>query len=276
MRRASLIFLILILLVSLPLAAQGTAFVRHPGMRLPGQITRDANGVAMIRAFTDFDAVFLNGWVHAQDRLFQMDENRRTASGTLAELVGTPALPTDVQLRTLGLRRAAQLSQLEYSARVNELLEAYAAGVNAWVAANPLPPEYAALEITRFEPWTSLDSVAVAKLLAFGLSFDLDVNNTVALLTYQGAGQVLGVNGTALFFEDLFRSQPFDPASTVPDATSASSHRLVATAAPATQNEEQWKGIAEAAAQIDPAAVEVMKKWLEELRAIPFFQKFLD
>ena len=86
------------------------------------------------------------------------------------------ALPSDIQLRTLGLRRAATLSQLEMSARAAEILEAYAAGVNAWVGSNPLPPEYGGLEITQFEPWTALDSIAVAKLLAFGLSFELDVD----------------------------------------------------------------------------------------------------
>ena len=268
MRRGLL--LSLVFLIALPLAAQN--WVRHPGMRLPGQITRDANGVAHIRAFTDYDAVFLNGWVHAQDRLFMMDENRRTASGTLAELLGQPALGSDVQLRTLGLRRAAQLSQLEYSARVSELLAAYSAGVNAWVAANPLPAEYAALEITQFEPWTPLDSIAVAKLLSFGLSFDLDVENTVALLTYQGAGQVLGVDGTALFFEDLFRSQPFDPASTVPDATAGTAKTVETTAK--SDDRATWKSIAEA--QLDPNAVEVAKKYLEELKQIPFFQKILD
>lgn len=260
----------LVFLIALPLAAQ--SWVRHPGMRLPGQITRDANGVAHIRAFTDYDAVFLNGWVHAQDRLFMMDENRRTASGTLAELLGLPAVASDVQLRTLGLRRAAQLSQLEYSARVSELLAAYSAGVNAWVAANPLPGEYAALEITQFEPWTPLDSIAVAKLLSFGLSFDLDVENTVALLTYQGAGQVLGVDGTALFFEDLFRSQPFDPASTVPDATAGTAKTVETTAK--SDDPAMWKSIAEA--QLDPNAVAVAKKYLEELKQIPFFQKILD
>lgn len=260
----------LVFLIALPLAAQ--SWVRHPGMRLPGRITRDANGVAHIRAFTDYDAVFLNGWVHAQDRLFQMDENRRTASGTLAELLGTPALPSDVQLRTLGLRRAAQLSQLEYSPRVNELLGAYSAGVNAWVAANPLPAEYGAIEITQFEPWTPLDSIAVAKLLAFGLSFDLDVENTVALLTYQGAGQALGINGQALFFEDLFRAQPFSPASTVPDATAGTAKTVEVSGR--TDDLEAWKSVAEA--QLDPAAVAVARKYLEELREIPFFQKILD
>lgn len=269
MRRA---FLLLILVViTLPLAAQNPSWVRHPGMRLFGQIVRDANGVAHLRAFTDYDVVFLNGWVHAQDRLFQMDENRRTANGTLAELLGTSALPNDVQLRTLGLSRAAQLSQAEYPARVIELLDAYAAGVNAWVAANPLPPEYAAIEITQFQPWTALDSISVAKLLAFGLSFDLDVDNTVALLTYQGAGQQLGFNGSTLFFEDLFRSQPFDRASTVPDATGSSTGIGVAASA---INSDEWKAIA--AAEIDPAHFELMKKYVQELKEIPFFQRFLD
>ncbi|MGZ5445187.1 MAG: penicillin acylase family protein [Thermoanaerobaculia bacterium] len=268
MRRGLL--LSLVFLIALPLAAQ--SWVRHPGMRLPGQITRDANGVAHIRAFTDYDAVFLNGWVHAQDRLFMMDENRRTASGTLAELLGLPALGSDVQLRTLGLRRAAQLSQLEYSPRVGELLAAYSAGVNAWVAANPLPAEYAALEITQFEPWTPLDSIAVAKLLSFGLSFDLDVENTVALLTYQGAGQVLGVDGTVLFFEDLYRSQPFNPASTVPDATAGSAKTVETTAK--SDDVATWKAFAQA--ELDPNAVAVAKKYLEELKQIPFFQQILD
>jgi penicillin amidase len=246
-------------------------------MRLPGQITREANGIAHIRAFTDFDAAFLNGWVHAEDRLFHMDENRRTASGTLAELLGSAALGSDVQLRTLGLRRAAQLSQLELSPRVTELLNAYAAGVNAWVASHPLPPEYAAIEITQFEPWTPLDSIAVAKLLAFGLSFELDVDPTVALLTYQGAGQVLGINGTALFFEDLWRSAPFNPASTVPDATSTSAQggeeNLKATL---EKKEELWKSIEAGAKSLDPNAVALAAKWVEQLKEIPFFQQILD
>ena len=268
------VLLLLVFLFSLPLAAQTAGpWQRLPGMRLAGQISRDANGIARIRAFTDYDAVFLNGYVHAQDRLFQMDENRRTAQGTLAELVGgAAALASDVQLRTLGLGRAAQLSQLEYSPRVNELLEAYAAGVNAWVAANPLPPEYAALELTTFTPWTALDSIAVAKLLAFGLSFDLDVDPTVALLTYQGAGQVLGINGQALFFEDLWRSQPFDPASTVPDATKGTA--LGTPDAAKSDDAACWQGaVAEA---LDPNAVALAKKYRDDLLQIPFFQKILD
>jgi penicillin G amidase len=264
MRR--IIVSLLLALVTSPLVAQN--WVRHPGMQLPGIITRDANGIAHIRAFTDYDAAFLNGWIHAEDRLFQMDYNRRQASGTLAELLGSPALPSDVQLRTLGLRRAAALSQLEYSPRVTQLLDAYAAGVNAWVSAHPLPGEYGALEITQFERWTPLDTIAVAKLLAFGLSFDLDTEFTIALLTYQQAGQVLGVNGAALFFEDLFRSEPFDHASTVPDATAAG--------APASVSAKEWKAMTDAAAEIRPETVALMKKYSEELKQNPFLQRILD
>src|SRR5205823_3812389 len=70
------------------------------------RITIDDEGISHVRANNEHDLYFMQGWVHARDRLFQMDYNRRLASGTLAELVGIAALPTDVQLRTLGLRRS--------------------------------------------------------------------------------------------------------------------------------------------------------------------------
>lgn len=257
---------VLLAFVSLPLAAQ--SWTRLPGMKFAGQITRDANGIAHIRAFTDYDAVYLNGYVHAQDRLFQMDQNRRLASGTFAELVGAAALPTDIQLRTLGIRRAASLSEAESSPRLRELMAAYAAGVNAWAKSNPLPPEYGALEVTKFEPWTTLDSFAVAKLLAFQLGFDFDdSSNTVALLTYQGVGQVAGFDGAKLFTEDLWRSQPFDPASTVPDSTAG------ATYEPYVKTESAaWTPSAEAIASLNPEAVALAKEWADNLRNSPYLR----
>ena len=100
-------------------------------------------------------------------------------------------------------------------------LQAYADGVNFFLSTEALPLEYQVLEITQVEPWTPLDSVVVGKLIAFGLSFDLDVGNTEAFLSYQFAGGVLGFDGSQLFFEDLFRTQPFDPAATIPDALAA-------------------------------------------------------
>jgi penicillin amidase len=158
----------------------------------------------------------------ASDRLFQMDLSRRQTSGTLAELLGSAVLGGDVEARTIGLRRAAERTLPALSPEAQELLEAFAQGVNAWVAANPLPPEYGALELTQFEEWIPEGSVVIAKGLAFQLSFDLDINNTITFRTYVGTGAALGFDGVALFFEDIFRSAPFDPATTVPDAMMAS------------------------------------------------------
>ena len=128
------------------------------------RIARDTFGIPHLSARNERDLVFLQGYVHAQDRLFQMDATRRQADGTLAELVGNAALSSDVQLRTFGLRRAAERSLPLLSRATSDALAAYADGVNAYVARNRLPPEYTALEITQFRAWTPADSVAVIKL----------------------------------------------------------------------------------------------------------------
>src|SRR5512139_3979480 len=77
------------------------------GLMAAAEMSRDSFGIAHIRAGNDHDLYFMQGYVHAQDRLFQMDYNRRLASGTLAELLGPAALASDVELRTIGIRRAA-------------------------------------------------------------------------------------------------------------------------------------------------------------------------
>ena len=190
MRRAIIVVLACSLLLPAGLLAQAAADPADvPGLEGPARVDRDANGIAHIRAGSRHDLFLLQGWVHAQDRLFQMDVRRRQADGTLAELLGPAALPTDVQLRTIGLHRAAARSLAALSDDARAVLAAYADGVNAWVAANPLPPEYGALSLTTVRPWTALDSVAVGKLQSFGLSFDLDIDLTTALLGYQQAGR---------------------------------------------------------------------------------------
>ena len=183
-------------------------------------IYRDADGIVHIVGATEADVLYAQGFAHARDRFFQMDSQRRQASGTLGELLGESVIDDDVLLRTLGLRRAAERSLGAISTATLASLEAYAEGVNAWLAQNPLPSEYTLLEITSVAPWTPLDSLTLAKLLAFGLSFDLDVDLTTALISYQTAGVAQGFDGSALFFEDLQRTQPFDPAATLPDAGS--------------------------------------------------------
>ncbi|GAC1419668.1 MAG: penicillin acylase family protein [Acidobacteriaceae bacterium] len=104
---------------------------------------------------------------------------------------------------------------------MHAILTAYADGVNAYVGSHPLPPEYALLKISHFDPWTPVDSLAAIKLIAFAESFQSDVQPTIDLLSYQAAGRALGFDGTKLFFDDLDRAAPFDPAATIPDASKA-------------------------------------------------------
>lgn len=190
--------------------------ITAPGMRASGTIGYDAGGVPLIQAQNDYDAAFLLGYVHARDRFFQMDVLRRTASGTLTELVGPTVLANDVQLRTLGLRRAAQSTWSGMNDEMRGILKAYSDGVNLWLRGNPLPNEYGALELTRAEAWSPVDSIVIGKILAFQLSFDLDVDYTIRLGAYQQAGAAAGFNGAALFFEDTHRVQPFDDRVSIP------------------------------------------------------------
>lgn len=238
MRSRLLRFLRLLFVIVMPLAASATAApasagptgsVRLPGLHAAASVVRDADGIAHLRATDEHDLFFLQGWVHAADRLFQMDLTRRQASGTLAELLGRDALPGDVEMRTIGLRRAAERSLPVQSGEGRAALEAYAAGVNAWLAGNPLPPEYAALGLSKAEPWSPVDSLVIGKAIAFSLSFDLDIELTLVAQAYQAVGAVAGFDGAALFREDLFRSQPFSSAATVPDATAAPATVAAAT-----------------------------------------------
>jgi penicillin G amidase len=200
-----------------PMARPATV-IRLAGLQSPARLIQDRNGVTHIEAASLPDLFFLQGWVHARDRLFQMDVSRREPSGTLAELLGKAALPRDVQARTIGLRRAAERSWAAAAPDLRAVLSAYADGVNAYVADHPLPPEYGALHLTSFEPWTPVDTLTIGKAISFELSFDLDIGPTLQLGAYVAA---LGPQrGYALFTQDVMRSQPFSNASTIPDALS--------------------------------------------------------
>ena len=272
---ASALVSILFAVIAVAQDSSSGAPVQLPGLKAAARITRDTDGIAHIRAQNEHDLFFLQGHVHAQDRLFQMDVSRREASGTLAELLGPAALPQDVQLRTISLRRAAVRSLPVISPRTHAALQAYADGVNAFVGSHSLSPEYDALELAQFEPWTVIDSLAVAKLIAFGLSFDLDIDPTVALASYQKAGSLLGFDGTKLFFEDLDRSAPFDPASTIPDASvphAAWTERRGATRyagqAPSAE--------ASASSYLEPRTIELAKEYREKIKGMLVFERLRD
>ena len=253
---------------------------RHGSSRDNGKVVRDSDGIPHIAAKTEREAIYLQGFTHAQDRLFQMDVMRRQADGTLAELLGSVALASDVQLRTFGLRRAAARSLPILSQGARRALSAYADGVNAYVARNPLPAEYTALEIKTFRSWTPVDSLAILKLIAFGLSFELtDLDRTTLLAQYQTGGAAQGFNGTALFLEDINRLAPFDAAATVPDATGSSSGArsalpdAVENLAPAGDSLENLT--AASPALNDPVLMQLARDYQAQLRSIPFLQAVL-
>lgn len=252
----------------MPLVYGHEPTISLPGLQSRATVLRDKDGVPHIYAARLRDAVFMQGWLHANDRLFQLDNLRRTASGTLAELMGASQLAQDVQLRTLGLRRGAELSFAALSPDVRAAMQSYADGVNAWVASHALPAEYAALRLSRFEPWTPLDSVAIGKLFAFQLSFDLDTDLTLDYLTYQQTLTTLyGPSGAqladALFFGDLNRSAPFANASTVPDAS----------AAPPRPG-HGWRGKAEL--PLSAPGVELLHKLRDSMRQMPIMDRTLS
>jgi penicillin amidase len=243
--------------------------VHLPGLQAPAQVVRDTVGVPHIYAATDHDAAFMLGWVHAQDRFFQMDSLRRVFSGTLAELLGEGALASDVQLRTLGLRRAAEESLPTYPATTVAWLQAYADGVNAYVKANPLPPEYGAILLTKVSvpDWSPLDSLTVAKGLAFQLSFDLgDIDRTVALGAFVAAGQASGFDPVAAFFDDVNRDAPFDPTISIPGWLKAAHAGTAPTAETAA---------ARPVPALDPEAVALAAAYRDKAVQVPLLRDAL-
>lgn len=134
---------------------------------LAGEVTvsRDAWGVPHIRAGSEADAYRALGFVHAQDRLFQMDLTRRKALGRSAEWLGAEAAEADILVRRLGMESACRRDYDALSAQAKGMLEAYAAGVNGFLASGaPLPIEYTLLQ-ARAEPWQPWHSIAVMRRL---------------------------------------------------------------------------------------------------------------
>lgn len=139
------------------------------GLRAPVEVIRDPWGVPHIYAENNRDLMYAQGFVHAQERLWQMDYNRRLASGRLAEIIGPQGLPLDRWIRVLGLRRAAERDRLILEPHVSQLLEAYAMGVNARIDQGRLPVEFSLLRY-RPESWTITDTLVWAKMMAWTLS----------------------------------------------------------------------------------------------------------
>ncbi|GGL79902.1 penicillin acylase family protein [Wenxinia marina] len=148
------------------------------GIDAPVEIVRDNADVPHIFGETDEDVFFALGWAHAQDRLWQMIMLRRTAQGRLSELFGPRTLSTDRLLRHLDLYTAAVRSYEDQDPGTQAALDAYAAGVNAWLEeVNEGARGRGAPEMWLFNhavaPWTPADSLVILKLMALQLNAHL-------------------------------------------------------------------------------------------------------
>lgn len=144
------------------------------GLSAPVEVVRDRWGVPHLFAQNERDLFMAQGYVHAQDRLWQMQFNRTVASGRLSSLFGEAPLPADRYLRTLGLRRAAEKDLALLTPETRGYLQAYADGVNAFIKSHEgrLPIEFSVLRVDP-EPWTPLDSLAWSRTLSLNLSLNL-------------------------------------------------------------------------------------------------------
>lgn len=148
-----------------------------PALNAKATVLRDAYGVPHIYADSPEDLFAAQGYVAAQDRFFEMDFRRHVTSGRLSELFGPDQFETDVYVRTLGWRHTAEQEARQLSGSTKRYLEAYAAGVNAWMdtrSGGELSLEYAVLGLTgkRYQPdpWTVTDSLAWFKAMSWDLS----------------------------------------------------------------------------------------------------------
>ena len=171
LKRTSLVLVLLVLVA----AGGGWAFLSSslpvtkgtldlPGLEHPVTVVRDGLGVPTIKADSPHDLYLALGFVHAQDRLWQMDLQRRVAQGRLSEIFGAPGLGTDRFMRTLGLYRHAAAGVPFVSPEFKAVLDAYAQGVNAFIASGKtLPIEFTVLGY-KPDAWAPADSLVIGKL----------------------------------------------------------------------------------------------------------------
>jgi penicillin amidase len=140
-----------------------------PALSAPVEIFRNRLGIPHIYARTLPDLFFAQGFVHAQDRLWQMDFNRRLVRGRLSEILGEVSVPLDRWMRILGMFRPAEQEYQMISEETRTALRAYADGVNARIRQGSLPVEFTLLRF-RPEPWTPQDTLIWTKMMAWTLS----------------------------------------------------------------------------------------------------------
>ena len=236
---------------------QATGTIEAAGLDAEVSVTRDEFGVPTIVADNAHDLFYAQGFVQAQDRFWEMDMRRHITAGRVSEFFGESQLGTDKFLRTLGWRKVAEQEVAALDPVALSYYEAYAEGVNAWMADRrgaDLSLEYAVLDLTNPgyvpEPWVPADSVAWLKAMAWDLRSNIETETERALLA-----QTLD----AATIAELYPGYPWDanpvimPAS-APLPTAAASGTAPASAATASMSaplREAREIVAEAAALFD-------------------------
>ncbi len=175
--------------------AQTSGALRLSGLHQEAEIIRDRWGIPHIYAHNVHDLLFAQGFVHAQDRLFQMEFGRRLGAGRLAEVLGPPALDADRWMRVLGLRRVTENEVALLEQETRESLLAYASGVNAYLDRGRLPIEFSILRY-RPERWQIADSLTWIKFMDWTLSVNWEAELLRAqLIAHLGPERTASLDG---------------------------------------------------------------------------------
>lgn len=166
--------------------------IQIPGIKAEVTVQRDNWGIPHIWAANSHDLFMAQGYIHAQDRFWQMDFWRHIGSGRLAEMFGSSQVETDRYLRTMGWARVAQQEIQQMNAEMKANLQSYADGVNAYLAqrqGSALSLEYTVLQFLnpgyKPEPWQPLHSLTWGKVMAYdlGRNFESEIERTILLKT---------------------------------------------------------------------------------------------
>ncbi|RSS76660.1 penicillin acylase family protein [Streptomyces sp. WAC06614] len=245
-RRARLIVLILVLALVAGLGygaywsadtlrssfPQTTGSLKLPGLGAPVDVKRDAYGIPQLYGDSDEDLMRAQGFVHAQDRFWEMDVRRHLTAGRLSEMFGSGQVETDAFLRTLGWRQVAQAEyDTKLSPETKKFLQAYADGVNAYLkgrSGKDLSVEHAALKLSddyQPEPWTPVDSVAWLKAMAWDLRGNMQDEIDRALMSGKLSQQQI---------DELYPPYPFDRNKAITDGGKVQAGAYVPQGGPGT------------------------------------------
>lgn len=216
-----------------------TGEFRIDGLDAEVQVIRDDRGIPQIYADTSHDLFMAQGYVHAQDRFFEMDFRRHLTAGRLSELVGEAGLDADRVIRTLGWRHVAEQEWPLLSQETRTYLQAYAEGVNAYISSREpgqLALEYTVLglqvEVGDIEPWTPIDSLAWLKAMAWDLLGNYSDELGRAALYGQAAGY--GTDAALEMVEAVYPPYPTErnlPILTTPELLEANAEAEAAETA---------------------------------------------